>query len=57
MFLIKTDNGCDKMCLIINHMVCDGAGLKEYLYLLADIYAHLENDIDYKIQLIVTQEA
>lgn len=51
MFLIKTDNCCDKMCLIINHMVCDGAGLKEYLYLLADIYAHLENDIDYKIQL------
>ena len=25
----------DTMCIIMNHMVCDGAGFKEYLYLLS----------------------
>ena len=28
----------DTLCVIVNHMVCDGAGLKEYLYLLAGLY-------------------
>lgn len=28
----------DTLCVLINHMVCDGAGFKEYLYLLADLY-------------------
>lgn len=50
-FLIKARNGCDKICLIINHMVCDGSGLKEYLYLLSDLYTKLKNDADYQVQL------
>ncbi len=28
----------DTLCIIINHMACDGAGFKEYLYLLGDLY-------------------
>lgn len=28
----------DKLIIIINHMVCDGAGFKEYIYLLARLY-------------------
>jgi NRPS condensation-like uncharacterized protein len=28
----------DILCLIINHMICDGAGFKEYLYLLGGLY-------------------
>lgn len=34
--------GCDTMCFAINHVICDGAGMKEYLYLLGDIYSNLE---------------
>ena len=37
-FLIRyADN--DTLCVIINHMVTDGAGFKEYLYLLCSLYA------------------
>ena len=38
----------DTLCIIINHMVCDGAGFKEYLYMLANLYtkcAAREDDI------------
>jgi len=40
-FLIKRRQ-TDAICAIINHMVCDGAGFKEYLYLLGSIYTGLE---------------
>lgn len=33
----------DILCLVMNHMVCDGAGFKEYLYLLGEIYTRLCN--------------
>ncbi|MFL0196614.1 WS/DGAT domain-containing protein [Clostridium sp. WILCCON 0269] len=33
----------DTLCIIMNHMVCDGAAFKEYLYLLGEIYTRLEN--------------
>lgn len=32
----KTDR--DTLYIIVNHMVCDGGGFKEYLYLLCDLY-------------------
>lgn len=31
----------DVLCVLVNHMVCDGAGLKQYLALLASLYTHL----------------
>lgn len=31
----------DTLCIIINHMICDAAGFKEYLYLLASIYTNI----------------
>lgn len=36
--------GTDTLCAAINHMICDAAGFKEYLYLLASIYTRLEKD-------------
>lgn len=34
--------GRDTLAVVINHMVCDGAGFKEYLYLLSEIYTRLQ---------------
>ena len=33
------DAAADTLCAVISHLLCDGAGFKEYLYLLADLYA------------------
>ncbi|MDR3552358.1 MAG: hypothetical protein P4L75_04460 [Clostridia bacterium] len=38
----------DTLCLIINHMLCDGAGFKKLLYLLSSIYSRLGDDPCYK---------
>ncbi|MDR2649542.1 MAG: condensation domain-containing protein [Clostridiales bacterium] len=35
--------GGDTLCAVISHIVCDGAGFKQYLYLLSDIYTELKN--------------
>ena len=45
--LARYEDGSDAICAAINHMVCDGAGFKEYLYLLAGLYTQLEKDINY----------
>ncbi len=37
----------DTLCFAMNHMVCDAAGFKEYLYVLSDIYMKLERDKEY----------
>ena len=37
----------DTVYLIINHMVCDGAGFKEYLYLLCRLYNECRNNENY----------
>lgn len=42
----------DSMCIIISHMICDGAGFKEYLYLLAKLYTELYCDNNKKIELM-----
>ncbi len=41
-FLIRNDT-CDTACIIINHMICDTAGFKEYLYILSSIYNGINN--------------
>lgn len=37
----------DILCIIMNHMVCDAAGFKEYIYLLSDLYSRLFVDPQY----------
>lgn len=37
----------DTLCIIINHMVCDGAGFKEYLYLLSNLYTQCTNNLEH----------
>lgn len=42
-------NDCkDILCVIINHMICDASGFKEYLYVLSAIYTNLKKDSHYK---------
>lgn len=38
----------DSLCIIINHMLCDGNGFKEYLYMLSSIYSNLMKNKGYK---------
>lgn len=47
--MIKVVRGStrDTLCIVMNHMVCDGGGFKEYLYLLSSIYTNLKMDPDY----------
>lgn len=45
-FLVREEK-FDMLCLIINHMVSDGGGFKEYLYRLADLYSKCEKDTRY----------
>jgi NRPS condensation-like uncharacterized protein len=40
----------DSLCINMNHMVGDAAGLKEYVYLLASIYRSLIKDPEYRPQ-------
>ena len=37
----------DSLCIIINHMICDAVGFKEYLYLLSNIYTKLNENPSY----------
>jgi NRPS condensation-like uncharacterized protein len=41
----------DTLLIIINHMVCDGAGFKEYLYLLCALYTSCMNPTDVEPKL------
>lgn len=36
----------DMLCLIINHMLCDGSGFKEYLYTLSNLYTKCKNNME-----------
>lgn len=42
----------DKLIIIMNHMVCDGSGFKEYLYLLARLYTGFTCNEAYSEDLI-----
>ncbi len=35
--------GRDTLCIVMNHMICDGAGFKQYIYLLGEIYTKLQD--------------
>jgi len=37
----------DSLAIIMNHMVCDAADFKKYLYLLSDLYSKLVKDSNY----------
>ena len=41
------DSDEDSLAIIINHMVCDGGGLKQCLYLLSDLYSKLIDNAEY----------
>jgi NRPS condensation-like uncharacterized protein len=45
-FLIRGQER-DALCVLVNHMICDGSGFKEYLYLLSDLYTKCEEDPGY----------
>lgn len=34
----------DTLCILMNHMICDGAGFKAYLYMLAEAYTNIRRD-------------
>lgn len=38
----------DTLAVLMNHMLCDAAGFKDYLYLLGDIYSNLEVNPNYR---------
>lgn len=44
--VIRNGNN-DTLVVLMNHMLCDAAGFKDYLYLLSDIYSNLEENPDY----------
>jgi NRPS condensation-like uncharacterized protein len=39
---ILRNGGRDTLCVVCSHMVCDGAGFKRYLYLLAELYSAIQ---------------
>lgn len=42
------DTKTDTLIILMNHMLCDAAGFKDYLYLLSGIYVKLRGDADYQ---------
>lgn len=43
----------DSLCILMNHMICDAAGFKDYLYLLCSLYCNLLKNPDYKSNYIL----
>ncbi|HEX3018461.1 MAG TPA: hypothetical protein VHP31_11505 [Caproicibacter sp.] len=41
-------NTGDTLCVTINHMLCDAAGFKEFLYLLCSLYNGMESSPEYQ---------
>ncbi|WP_414732752.1 hypothetical protein [Acetobacterium carbinolicum] len=46
----------DSVSIVMNHMVCDGAGFKQCVYLLSDIYSHLIKEPDYLPDYVIDGE-
>ncbi len=42
------NNKADTLCVKINHMLCDAAGFKDYLYLLSSIYTQVGENPEYR---------
>lgn len=45
---IIRSNQTDTLCVTINHMICDAAGCKDYLYWLSSIYTKAGKDPNYR---------
>ncbi|GFZ33760.1 siderophore synthetase [Clostridium zeae] len=45
-FCLYAEDNC-MLAVLMNHMICDAAGFKQYIYLLSDLYSKLSKDIDY----------
>ena len=43
----------DTLGIVINHMICDGAGFKQCVYLLAQLYSALEKDPAYEPDFVI----
>jgi NRPS condensation-like uncharacterized protein len=41
----------DTLCVLMNHMVCDGVGFKQYLYLLSKLYTNIKTENKAEIDL------
>ncbi|WP_309447924.1 WS/DGAT domain-containing protein [Clostridium sp.] len=41
----------DSLCIIMNHMLSDGVGFKEYLYMLSSIYSYLKSNPNYVLDM------
>ena len=50
--LYSTDKK-DSLSIIINHMICDGTGFKQCLYLLSSLYSNLMKDFNFTPNYIV----
>ncbi|MBK1810204.1 siderophore synthetase [Clostridium sp. YIM B02505] len=38
------------LTVVMNHMICDAAGFKQYIYLLSDLYSKLSKDVNYVLE-------
>jgi len=47
MFNIIRNREYDSLCIVMNHMISDGVGFKQYLYMLSSMYSHLKSDPNY----------
>lgn len=50
-FTVVRTESTDQLVIIMNHMLADGAGFKEYLYLLSELYSNLLENPDYAAKL------
>ncbi len=49
MMEVIRNNEFDTLCISTNHMLCDAAGFKDYLYMLSDIYINIDKKPNYKL--------
>ncbi len=49
MMEVIRNNEFDTLCISMNHMLCDAAGFKDFLYMLSDIYINIDKKPNYKL--------
>ncbi|MCD2252521.1 condensation domain-containing protein [Listeria marthii] len=50
-FTVVRTETADQLVIIMNHMLTDGAGFKEYLYVLSELYSKMLENPDYQANL------
>lgn len=50
---VVRDTQGDSLAIVMNHMVCDGGGIKDYLYLLSRCYTSLHDNSDDDLQKLL----